>query len=116
VGGETKQIVLSVKSGGVGVKDVRDLRGVVDREKAAIGILITLEPPTKPMRTEAASGGFYESPWSLGKHPRLQILTIEALLGGARIDAPALKTLSTTFKQAPKAKTPKPRNDQSELF
>jgi len=35
------------------VKDVRDLRGVLEREKAAIGILISLQPATAPMETEA---------------------------------------------------------------
>ena len=47
---------------------VRDLRGVVDREKAEIGVLITLEDATRPMLTEAASADFYKSPW--GSHPR----------------------------------------------
>ena len=45
---------------------------------------LSLEPPTAPMRREAASAGFYESPW--GKHPRLQLLTIEDLLGGKGVD------------------------------
>src|SRR5262249_18490620 len=62
-GGETKQIVLSVKGGSVKVGDLRDLRGVVDREEAVIGVLISMEEPTKPMRIEAASAGFYSSPW-----------------------------------------------------
>ncbi|WXB20260.1 restriction endonuclease [Pendulispora albinea] len=44
----TKQVVFSVKSGSTGVKDVRDLRGVLEREKAAIGVLITLHRPTQP--------------------------------------------------------------------
>ena len=68
-GGKTKQIVLSVKAGKVQVQHLRDLRGVIDREDAQIGVLISLQVPTKPMRVEAASAGFYESPW--GKHPRL---------------------------------------------
>jgi len=33
-----EQIIIQVKGGKTGVKDVRDLRGVLDREKAAIGI------------------------------------------------------------------------------
>ncbi|MFZ5933018.1 MAG: DNA methyltransferase [Patescibacteria group bacterium] len=82
----TKQIILSVKSGGVSVKDVRDLRGVVEREKVEIGVLITLQDPTKAMRSEAATAGFYSSPW--GKHPRLQILTIAELLQKRMIDYP----------------------------
>ncbi|HUZ95864.1 MAG TPA: DNA methyltransferase, partial [Edaphobacter sp.] len=84
--GRTKQIILSVKSGHVSVKDIRDLRGVIEREKAEIGVLLTLEDATKPMKTEAASAGFYKSPW--GNHPRLQILTIAELLEGKGIDFP----------------------------
>jgi hypothetical protein len=99
----TKQIVLSVKSGSVGVKDTRDLRGVLDREGAQIGVLICMEKPTRAMRTEAASAGFYKSPWG-GKHPVLQILTIEELFGGRRIDYPYSEGVNITFKKAPKVK------------
>ncbi len=60
---QTKQIIFSVKAGKLHATHVRDLRGVVDREKAAIGVLIAMDEPTKPMRTEAASAGFYTSPW-----------------------------------------------------
>lgn len=101
-GGKTKQIVISVKSGHVGVKDVRDLRGVVDREKAAVGVLLTLEEPTKPMLTEAAAGGFYKSPWGTS-HARLQILTIAELLDGKRINYPPAHQVNVTFKKAPKS-------------
>lgn len=98
--GKTRQIILSVKAGHVTVSQVRDLRGVLDREKAEIGILISLEEPTSPMRKEAASAGFYASPW--GKHARLQLVTVEDLLTGKMIDRPPIQT-STTFKRAPKA-------------
>ena len=81
---------------------MRDLRGVVEREHAAIGVLIALEPPTRNMQAEAASAGFYESPWQT-KHPKLQILTIEELLAGKRIDFPPSHDLRT-FKKAPAAK------------
>ncbi|MBI5868123.1 MAG: restriction endonuclease [candidate division Zixibacteria bacterium] len=97
--GATKQIVLSVKSGGVTVKDVRDLRGVIEREHAVIGVLISLESPTRPMRTEAAGAGIYNSPWGT-KHPAMQILTIEDLLAGKGIDYPS--RTNRTFKKAPK--------------
>ncbi len=103
-GGKTKQIILSVKSGHVGVKDLRDLRGVIEREKAEIGVLLALEDATKPMTTEAASAGFYKSPW--GNHPRIQILTIAEILGGKGIDYP--HPSNVTFKRAPKAETPLP--------
>lgn len=102
---KTKQIILSVKAGHTGVSHIRDLRGVIEREKAQIGVLISMEKPTKPMRTEAASAGFYKSPW--GKHPTLQILTIEELLNGKGIDCPPLGQTDMTFKKAPKAKQEK---------
>jgi site-specific DNA-methyltransferase (adenine-specific) len=97
----TKQIVLSVKAGHSGPAHVRDLRGVVEREGAAIGVLISMQDPTQPMRTEAASAGFYHSPGWNKNYPRLQLVTIANLLGGKGIDYPPGEKL--TFKKAPKA-------------
>lgn len=97
--GTTKQIVLSVKSGGVSVRDVRDLRGVLEREQATLAVLLTLEKPTRPMRSEAASAGIYSSPWGT-KHPVMQILTIEDLLDNRGIDYP--HRTNRTFKRAPR--------------
>lgn len=103
--GKTRQIILSVKAGHVTVSQVRDLRGGLDREKADMGMLISLEEPTGPMRKEAASAGFFASPW--GQHARLQLVTVEDFLTGKTIDRPPIQT-SLTFKRAPKA-TPKVR-------
>jgi len=99
---KTKQIILSVKSGKVGVKDVRDLRGVVEREGAQIGVLICMEKATRNMRREAAGAGVYKSPW--GSHGRLQIMTIEEWLAGYKIDYPPAGQVNITFRKAPKAK------------
>ncbi len=101
----THQIVLSVKAGHVNVSHVRDLRGVMERERAEMGVLISLEEPTAAMRKEAASAGFYSSPW--GKHARLQLITVEEFLTGKTINRPPAQT-SVTFKRAPKA-TPRVR-------
>lgn len=101
---KTKQIIISVKAGHVSVPHIRDLRGVIDRENAEIGVMLSMKKPTKPMRTEAASGGFYKSPWQKKPYPRLQILTVEELLNGKRIDCPPLGQVNVTFKKAPKAK------------
>ena len=98
--GKTKQIVLSVKAGKLHAPYVRDLRGVVEREQAALGALLTLHTPTRAMRTEAASAGFYDSPW--GQHPRVQILTVGELLAGKKLDAPPPRQTSRTYKRAPK--------------
>ena len=92
---------------------MRDLRGVVEREKAAIGVLITMEEPTRNMKAEAAGAGFYESPWQT-KHPKIQILTIEELLAGKKIDVPPSRDLRT-FKKAPKAKK-KPKGGGGSMF
>lgn len=98
--GRTKQIILSVKSGHLKPRDLRDLRGVLQREAAQIGVLISLQTPTKPMRTEAASAGYYASPW--GNHPTLQLLTIADLFDGKGINYPGW--VNVTYKAAPKAK------------
>ncbi len=104
----TKQIIFSVKAGNTNVAHVRDLRGVIEREKAEIGVLISLEAPTRPMRSEAASAGFYQAPWGK-KYLRLQLLTIEELLKGKGVEFPRE---NITFKKAPKAKTSKKKTTQ----
>ena len=108
--GKTKQIIFSVKAGKVTVLHIRDLVGVISREKAEIGAFLSLEPPTSPMRREAAAAGFYESPW--GKHPRIQLLTIEDLLGGKSIDYP--QDTDVTFKKAQRVR-PNPSEKQKIL-
>ena len=106
-GGTTQEIVLSVKAGRTGPDHVRELRGVVEREDAAIGALICMRRPTKAMRSEAASAGSYSSPW--GRHPRVQILTVEELLGGAHLDAPPTRQVDRTFRKAPRVAPPDPK-------
>lgn len=105
-----KQILVQVKSGKVKPSDVRDLRGAVERDSAALGLFITLQPPTPEMLTEAAAAGFYHSPGWDRDYPRLQILTIANLLAGQPVQMPPA---STTFKPAQKI-TPDP--DQPTLF
>jgi SAM-dependent methyltransferase len=100
---DVKQIVFSVKAGHTNVAHVRDLRGVLDRENAAIGVLISLQKPTRPMREEAASAGLYMSPWA--KHPRLQLLTVADILSGKRVDCPPLRQVNQTFKRAQRVAT-----------
>jgi site-specific DNA-methyltransferase (adenine-specific) len=101
--GQPKKVILQVKSGHVTSRDVRDLVGVVERDNAAIGALITLRPPTRDMHTEAVSAGFYA--WApLGgepkRYPRIQILSIADLLSGVRLEMPPRQ--EATFRQAPK--------------
>jgi len=83
---------------------------VLDREKAAIGALITLRQPAKPMLTETAASGFYESKDFPGRYPRVQILTIAELLTGKKLEYPAHRV--ETFAKAER----KSKHQQNELF
>jgi len=93
----TLKIIIQVKSGKVSVKDIRDLRGVIEREKAIIGVFITLEEPTQPMVMEAIEADYYER-WGQ-KYPKIQILTIEELFQGKKIDSPQTP-INMGFKRA----------------
>ena len=100
--GKSRQIVFSVKAGHVTVPQIRDLRGVLEREKAEIGVFLTFEEPTKPMTKEAAEAGFYSSSDG-SKWPRLQILTIQQILDGRQPEYPAHRR-DATFKKAPRSR------------
>jgi DNA modification methylase len=100
--GKSKQIIFSVKAGGVTVSQVRDLVGVLDREKAEIGVFLCFEPPTKPMLKEAAEAGFYKST-DATTYPKLQILTIQQILDGRQPEYP-LHRRDATFKKAPRSR------------
>ena len=100
--GTPKQIIIQVKSGHIHANFVRDLRGVIEREGAEIGVLVALQEPTKNMISEATTAGYYQSPW--GSHPRMQILTIADVLEGKGIDMPPVRQTSVTYKKAPREK------------
>jgi site-specific DNA-methyltransferase (adenine-specific) len=91
---------VQVKSGHVHVKDIRELKDVASKE--AMGISITLEPPTKDMSVEAVAAGYYHSPIWDKDYPKIQILTIEELLHGKTADMPPLAQSNVTFTKAPK--------------
>lgn len=107
--GSFETIVCQVKSGAVNVATVRELKGVMERERAAMGVLVTLQKPTGAMRKEAVSAGFYQQE-ILGastKFPRLQILTIEELLKGKKVEYPSLSYFQG-LKASRKSKNPPP--------
>ena len=102
---KAEQIIIQVKGGKTGVKNVRDLRGVLEREKAAMGVLISLQPPTCDMVAEAASAGSYEHKSIQQKYPRLQLRTVKELMEGNAIERPSnVAALDETFKKAPESK------------
>lgn len=97
---KTKKIIIQVKSGHVNPSQIRDLKGTIEREKAQIGVFITLAPPTAGMKKEAVATGFYKSPVWMKDYPKLQILTIQELLEGKGIEYPPKTNI--TFKKAKK--------------
>jgi site-specific DNA-methyltransferase (adenine-specific) len=93
----TEKAIVSVKGGeSVNVSMIRDLAHVVDREKAKIGIFITLADSTGPMKTEAIKAGYYEALY--GKYPKIQILTIADLFDGKKPNMPSADPAS--FRKA----------------
>jgi len=98
--------IVSVKAGdNVGVSMIRDLKGVIDREKAGVGVFLTLTEPTKPMVAEAASAGLHEEP-GFAPVPRLQIVTVEQAmqLRERAVQLPARR--DDTFKRAAREEAP----------
>lgn len=100
---KTEKVIVQVK-GGVHVTraNIATLKGDVDREKAAIGLFITLAEPNREMVKEAAAAGHFESPHH-GAFPKIQILTIEGLLSGKqRPQFPDMSRGGQTLKKAKK--------------
>lgn len=110
--GGLEQAIVSVKSGQPKADDVRVLKAVVEREKAAIGILVSLEEPTKPMRLEATVAGVFHSDVSDRDYPRIQLLSAADLLErGIRPQLPPL--VSAPYQRAARVRA---KADQAELF
>jgi len=95
---QVERIVVQVKSGHVGMKDIRELRDVVQRQGAVMGLFITLEEPTDEMVKEVKATDPYIAPNWNHEYPKIQILTIEQLLHNARPDIPPT---SNMFREAP---------------
>ena len=100
--GRPKRIIAQVKSGHVNRGMIATLKGDMEREKAELGVFITLQPPTEPMRQEALSAGIYTPEhFPDQQHPRVQILTIDELLAGHTVSYPS-GGAPATFRQAPR--------------
>lgn len=75
--------------------DIHDLAAIVEHEKAAIGVFLTLEKPSREMLTEASG----HTPGWNKDFPKLQIAPIEDLFAGKQAQLPPSLH---TFKQAEK--------------
>jgi DNA modification methylase len=106
------KVAVQVKSGHVSSRDIRDLKGVVEREKAALGLFITLEEPTREMRTEAASGGFFHSDLWNRDFPKIQIRTVGELLTGQPFDLPPRPAMYQPAERVRRAEGQQARLDE----
>lgn len=98
-GKTTEKAIVSVKGGkNVGVTMVRELKAIIDREKAPIGVFLSLAEPTSEMKKEAAAAGLYDCGHA-AKYPRIQLFTIEQLFAGKKPNIP-LVDASAAFKKA----------------
>ena len=100
--GKAKTVLVQVKSGHVQRNIIATLKGDMEREMAEMGLLVTLEPPTRPMVNEALESGFYvPEHFPDRQFPRVQIATIEELLNGQGPDLPRLGLADApTFRRA----------------
>jgi site-specific DNA-methyltransferase (adenine-specific) len=99
----TDAAIISVKAGQrVGVAMVRDLKGVMEREKADIGIFICVISPTREMEREAASAGLYTDEGTGRTYPRLQIYTLAEYFNGLRPKVPLLDRQAGFKRAAPR--------------
>lgn len=107
---DNAKILLSVKSGGVGPEVVRDLRGTMERENAALGRLIVLEEATSGMRKEAKSSGLFRHDLMGRNYDRIEIVTVKEMLeNNERLDIPMSEEVLRSAELAA-------RGDQPELF
>ena len=106
------RIIISVKGGeNTSPVWVRELAGVVEREKAEMGVLITLVEPTRAMKSDAAGLGFVERS-AHGRLPRIQIATVGDMLDQR---FPKLPPLPQPLATSPRRKAAKER-DQLEML
>jgi site-specific DNA-methyltransferase (adenine-specific) len=83
-----RRVLVSVKGGGTNSSHIRDLKGVLEREKEPMGVLVTLRPPSREMTLEAVAAGHWESEFWGRKYPKIQILTIADIMNGVKLELP----------------------------
>ncbi len=96
---ERRRVIVSVKGGNLTPAFVRDLKGVLDREREPIGVLLTVRQPTREMRTEAAAAGSWHSEFWKKHYPRVQILTVADIFNGRTVTMPPQ---AEAFAKAPR--------------
>jgi DNA modification methylase len=82
------KVLVSVKGGTTGPTHIRDLVGTVESQKAAMGVFICMNTPTKAMIEAANHSGTYSYPVNKKTYPRVQIITVAELMKGKQPNIP----------------------------
>jgi hypothetical protein len=86
--GTSDRILVSVKGGATNPGHIRDLVGTIQSQKAAMGIFVCMQRPSKGMIDAANHSGIYDHPRDGKSYPKVQIVTVEDLLDGKRPKLP----------------------------
>ncbi len=92
--------IFQVKSGGANRATLATLNSDRQREKAEFGILISMDTPTKAMREEIAAAGKYRHPLLNRDDDRIEVVTVEQILAGKRLDLPMARGDAVKSAQA----------------
>lgn len=95
--GNSHKVIVSVKGGATNPGHVRDLIGTVQSQKAAMGVFICMNHPTKAMLEAANHSGNYAYPVNGKVYPKVQIITVEELMNGKQ---PTIPTPLLPYYQA----------------
>lgn len=103
------RVLVSVKGGkSLNPSMVRDLQGTVQAQRAEMGVLITMQPPTPGMIEAAEHSGTYVWPVNGATFPVVQIITVPELLNFKRPKMPPPLTPYISAVRRPKAKPDQP--------
>ena len=84
--------IFQVKSGGANRATLATLNSDRMREKAEFGFLISMDAPTKAMRDEISAAGRYRHPLLNREDDRIQVISVEDILRGDRLNLPMART------------------------
>lgn len=102
-----KKILFSVKSSkNLNPSVIRDLNGTLEREKAAMGILITLYPMANLIK-ESKKYGIYNNEMLGQTYPKMQVVNVQDILDGHTIKIPTSITVLKKAEQKSKNKQTK---------
>lgn len=108
---ESKKVLFSVKSDKkYSPAYIRDLNGTIEREKAALGFLITLYSADNLVK-ESKQYGLYYNKYLQRNFPKIQVICVEELLNGSKMPIP-----TTTTHEVVKSAENKTPTNQIGLF